>query len=130
MALPAMDWEHGDIPVAADMQAYSDSLNAAYALLEPEKNRSYPIPFEGTWYNYPDKADPELKGFVFVHRFRWLMYRGQTGKLIDMSGQNTEVNFDSANAWDILDLHGISWLVPGMVYRVSDINACCEVETL
>lgn len=112
---PPKVWAHGDIPTAAFMQKYSDSLNAIYAILGDDNT---------------EPAIEELrdgKQAIFIHRFRWLHFR-DSGTLRQYGGgENTQVALSAgADENMVMDLDSISWLTYGMLYEVEGVKFVFE----
>lgn len=118
-------WSHGDVPTAAKMNKYSDSLNALYALANnatmPAQLWSYENFWPGTWDN---------SNYYFVHRYRWLIYRGD-GEIVDPSGVGATVDVSGSGS-DILayDLDAIEWMTPGKLWQAKDFVFCLEDRTI
>ena len=109
-------WTHGDIPTAALMQPYSDSLEYIHdrqgdTLINPP---SYGLAGSGT-YQY------------MVHRYRWLAY-DDNGVIADPTGVNADVTLSDPGSTDYYDLDTISWMAPGTIYEIQDLDWCMEVE--
>jgi len=68
--------------------------------------------------------------WIFRHHFRWLLYNS-TGQLEDLSGVNAAVSLpdpNDPNEIGVLDLNTVTWLAPGMLYRVTGCQWVMEVE--
>lgn len=68
-------------------------------------------------------------GFVRVHR--WLLYNS-TGELVDASGDNDATALpdpDDPSEIGVLDLDTVTWLAPGMFYRVTGCAVAWEQAT-
>jgi hypothetical protein len=112
---PPPVWNHGDIPTAALLQTYSDSLNAIYAILGDDNT---------------EPAIEELrdgKQAIFIHRFRWLHFR-DGGTMRQYGGtEDTQVALTAdANENKVMDLDTISWLTYGMLYEVEGVKFVFE----
>ena len=108
-------WKHGDTPTAALMQPYSDDLEALHAIVG-DAPRNYAV----LWSF--DNVDPDFAGsdFYFVHKRRWLIYRGD-GELVDPSGAGTTITLSgSGTALLAYDLDGVDWMTPGKLYQCKD----------
>jgi hypothetical protein len=113
-------WAHGDTVPAAEMQKYSDGLDAIKPLF-PTVVRNFAIAAS----QYEDTQE-----FWITHKARWLIYKS-TGVIRhpldpttypDVSLSDT----DTINAFDIDN--GVDWLVPGALYKVIGCSVCFEDE--
>jgi len=108
---------HGDIPTAAMMNKYSDSLNAIHDITG-DVMRAYPSAKLNTG---------EDNNHFFIHRFRWLWYFGN-GTLEDADAGNETITLTDSDTPTRYDLSSVSWLVFGKLYYVSDCLWCMETE--
>lgn len=108
---------HGDIPTAADMQKYSDALNAIHDRTG-DVLRVFPSAhvLAGNDHDY----------HVFVHRYRWLYYQS-TGTIEDIADptNNTQTLSEDGEP-TLLDLNTIDWLYPGKLYAVTGCTWAME----
>lgn len=111
-------WAHGDQPNATNMQKYSDSLNAIYALVG---DAEYFFPAANL---YGGETDTH----VIRHTYRWLFFvgdgtledpdaAGETITLTDGYGDGTENRYD---------LNSVTWLAPGKLYNVAECTWAME----
>lgn len=111
-------WSHGDIPDATAMNKYSDSLDAIYAVLG-DAQMFFPaaaaIPAEDNDQHY------------LIHRYRWLWFEG-AGAIEDPSGAGDDVTLSDDGAPTRVDLRSVSWLAPGMLYKVTGSTWCMETR--
>jgi len=110
-------WSHGDIPVAADMNKYSDSLNAIHDITG-DALRGYPS---------AKLQAGEDENHFFVHRYRWLWYIG-SGTLEDADAENETITLSGDTTPKRYDLSSVSWLTVGKLFYVSDCAWCQETE--
>lgn len=109
------EWQHGDYPTAAEMNKYKDGMDATHALTGDVK--IHPAVLKNLTVD---------KGYFFVHRHRWLIYRGD-GEIVDPAGVGETVTIaGDGNAWLTYDLPQVTWLIPGKLYEVKDVVACFE----
>jgi hypothetical protein len=68
---------------------------------------------------------------TIFHTFRYLAY-GSTGAIVDPSGIGDSITISDAETGKIgfYDLEGIDWLTYGMLYRVTGVTWCREVENI
>lgn len=109
-------WAHGDYPTAARLNLYKSGLDAIHDAL-------------GDYSLNPAVArriDP-VQGYYFLHRHRWLLYRG-AGRIEDPAGVGETVNLSEADdmGWTTYDLDNVEWLIPGKLYQVQAVIACLE----
>lgn len=105
-------WAHGDVPTAALMATYSNSLNAIKAILdETPKNPVAPV------YMGEDEDDGDWQ---IVHINRYLIYDDEATiqSLVD-SANTASLPKPEAGTKGVYDLDTISWLVYGQPYRVT-----------
>ncbi|KKN74835.1 hypothetical protein LCGC14_0387280 [marine sediment metagenome] len=114
-------WSHGDIPTAAIMNKYSDSLNAINASLSAVN-----MPAQLWSYENYDGTNFANSDYYMVHRYRYLIYRGN-GEITDPSGVGDTVNVTGSGSSILTyDLKEISWLTPGKLYLPKDFVFCLE----
>jgi len=117
-------WEHGDVPTAADMDKYSDALDAIHAK-SGDVARNYAALREREFY----RAEFADSDYFLVHKFRYLFFKS-TGSIVSLADSTqTESLSDGGAAWGVYDLDGVSWLAYGMVYQVTGVSFCFESET-
>lgn len=105
------------------MQKYSDGLDAVHAITgDAARNHAVLWSYE----NY--SASFTGSDYYLVHRFRYLVYRGD-GELVDPSGvYATQTLTGDGNNYIALDLEDIAWLTPGRLYQVKDCIFCLESD--
>ena len=117
-------WLHGSQDVkAAEMNKYSDSLNAIYAAQEDG------LQLATVKRDSSNDGDHLEKAFYFVNRWRWLWYwttSGQTTTIVDPSGVGSDVTLPDVVAMTAYDLASISWIAAGTIYRVSYADYATE----
>lgn len=106
-------WQHSDIPTAADLQKYSDSLDALYALIGDDQIEVAVLGIED-----PNKS-------TIVHQHRWLHYMN-SGTMSDPSGDEEKTLALSATGLAVLDLDTVPWLFYGALYEVRGCNFAAE----
>lgn len=114
-------WSHGDIPTAALMQPYSDDLNAIHAITG-DAPRNYAV-----LWNF-ENVNPSFAGsdFYFVHKRRWLIYRGN-GELVDPSGAGATITLSgNGTALVAYDLDAVDWMTPGKLFQIKDCIVALE----
>lgn len=102
-------WAHGDTVSHTDMQKYSDSLNAIYAILGDALTSfaiAHAVPAEDNDAQY------------HVHRNRWLWFLSD-GELHDPDDPLNDVTLTEDTEPTVLDLRTIDWLYPGKLYQVT-----------
>ena len=142
-----VQWSHGDTePTAAQLNKYKDNDVAIYAALGDEmKIAPAGINAENGPYagGTPDRR--ENSRLIFVHKYRWLYFRG-TGDLYSFSAAagtagddlssvqavaDTEVALtDSTNAMNLYDLSDVTWLSYGQAYQITGLDWAIEVEDI
>ncbi len=117
-------WSHGDIPDAAAMNKYSDSLNAINAKTGVIGNQAQLWSYE----NF-DAVNFANSDYYNVHQYRWLVYRGD-GEIVDPSGAGDTVAVSGDGASILTyDLDEVSWLTQGKIYQLKDFVFCLEDNT-
>jgi len=118
-------WSHGDVPDATAMNKYSDSIAAIYAVANAVNMPAQLWSYEN--YDGTNFADSD---YYLVHRYRWLVYRGD-GEIVDPAGVGSNVNV-SGSGTSILtyDLDEVSWLTPGKLYQLKDFVFALEDRQL
>lgn len=109
-------WEHADVPTAAKMNKYSDSLNAINS-------------WQGLYVGFAiPKSNSET--LYIIHKWRWLWYMstsGGTATIVDPSGVNDDVTLaDATSAMTVYDLSNVSWLVQGAAYKLTGFDYVSE----
>lgn len=108
-------WTHGDIPNAAKMNKYSDSLTYLHGL-------------QTVILNWPCERAPGSENWYMQHRYRWLAY-DDNGAIEDPSGIGETVSLsDPGSGVYFYDLDAIDWLTPGAIYRLTGFDWVIEVE--
>src|SRR5574343_404764 len=99
-------WSHGGTVSAANMQKYSDGLNALDAAIPKEKI---------SWgVGYSNMEDTQT--FYLIHKARWLIYKS-TGEVQHPTDPTTypAVSLSDTGGICAADLDAeVDWLVPGM----------------
>lgn len=114
-------WAHGDTPTATLLQPYSDDLETLHAVVG-DAPRNYAVPWSF------DNVDVSFAGsdYYFVHKLRWLIYRG-AGELVDPSGGGATITLSgNGTALIAYDLDGVDWMTPGKLYQAKDFYVCLE----
>lgn len=121
-------WEHGDIPTAADMNKYSDGLNAIYTALVAKRH----FPAAKVRQYLSTGADTHFQAVttdnsycVAVHTMRFLVYGG-SGALTNLAGTETTSLQDITGGTNIFDLDSVGWLNYGQVYRITGVAWAME----
>lgn len=118
MTLPRNDFAHGEYPLAADLNEFSDALDEIHDVLgDVAINMAVP-------------ADISEAVFTLVHKSRYLFF-GSVGIIHDPSGVGEDVSISegedgSATKFDLDS--GVSWLVYGAIYQVTGVSFCAESE--
>lgn len=125
-------WAHGDTVSHTNMQKYSDSLNAIYALCGDA-----PVNPAVLWsYEHFDATNFEGSFYTFVHRHRYLWFKS-TGAIVDpvreadpagVAGEDDTGLTENQTNYGIYDLESISWLTYGALYYVTGTSAAWEYE--
>lgn len=113
-------WSHGDTVSAANMQKYSDGLTAIEPSFPPEKI---------TWAHAASMME-DTQTFFIVHKARWLIYKS-TGEIQHPTDPTTypAVSLSDTETINAADVdQEVSWLVPGMLYKVVGCSVCYEDE--
>jgi hypothetical protein len=116
MALPKNTWAAGDYPTAAELQKYSDSLNAIHATLG------------NSAVNMATIANVSSAHYTLVHTARYLWFRS-TGLLVDPAGIEDSISLSDPDRPTRYDLDQVSWLTYGATYYVTGVSWCAESET-
>jgi hypothetical protein len=115
----APEWEHGDFPLAADLNKIGTGQTHIYeiALTYARNPASRSL------------ADLSAENINFTHRHRWLHYKS-TGQVVDPSGAEEDVELPnpSDNWINVYDLDSIAWLEYGALYTVAGVDMACEQE--
>lgn len=108
-----------DYPTAAKLTTYKDALDALSTQIG------------SAVYNVAvinNQTPTKAKGYYFVHRLRYLHYRG-SAEIVDPSGGNDGITLSGdANTWSVYDLRSANWIYLGRLYEVKDTDACYEDE--
>lgn len=107
---PPPQWQHGDIPSAAQLNVYGNDLIEIATMLGLVR-RDY---CAREW-------SAATKFVVFVHQYRMLRYKG-AGDITSMD-ESEKVAIDSKGAVALYDLDSVDWLAYGMLFRVSMTGA-------
>lgn len=119
-------WAHGNTVSAASMQVYSDDITALYAALGGS-GRNHALLWSYSNFNGTKFAD---SGFILVHRYQTLIYRGD-GELVDPSGVGDTVNLEGDGTNLVYaDLAAVDWLTPGKLYQVKDVVWAVEADAV
>jgi hypothetical protein len=113
-------WAHGDTVAAAELQKYSDGLDAIKPMIG-----EVTINWAVAASLYEDTQE-----FWLVHKKRWLLYKS-TGVVRHPLDPVTYPDVDlgdskTINAFDLDE--GVDWLVPGALYKVVGCSVCMEDE--
>ena len=111
-------WAHGDTVSAANMQKYSDGLNAIKAMFPTEK--------ESWAHAFSTMA--EAQSYFFTHKRRWLIYKS-TGVVHHPADPVTypDVSLSDSEEINVIDLdESVSWLVVGQMYQVIGCSVAFE----
>ena len=117
-------WAKGDIPTAALMNAYSDSIVALEAAIPaPLINAAQLWSYENVNPTAYDNSN-----YYFINRYRFLVYQGDS-ELIDPGGAEATMALsgDGTNLV-FLDLQEILWIYPGKLYQVKDAIFALEAR--
>lgn len=119
-------WAHGDIPVASDMNKYSNSLNEVYSLYAGKALvPSVPV----LWLGYLGTPTPSQYKYEIVHMFRWLMYVGEGNIYSADETESTALpNSAGGTGTNVFDLESVSWLAYGMRYIIKGVTVAMEVR--
>lgn len=121
---------HGDIPTAAQMNNYKNSLQEIYDILGG-KYRSCAVAKRQFLTKASDTLNDGLTDdtnsyFTNRHLWRWLLYRGE-GAIVDMSNENEVSLADDTSAnYNVFDLDSIDWLNYGGLYRINGVTWATE----
>jgi hypothetical protein len=108
-------WIHGNVPTAALMNKYSDALKAL-------KSR-----FDDTSMFLVAATAIDNSDWAFAHVHRYLWYKG-SGYLTDVADRTQQVSLsDTDDKWERFDLGSVSWLYPGKLYEVTDVDGAIEM---
>jgi hypothetical protein len=113
-------WSHGQTVSAANMQKYSDGLDAIKPMIGETK------------YNWVilNSNMEDTQGFWLVHKRRWLIYKS-TGVVRHASDSTTypDVSLSDTGGICAFDLDaGVDWLIAGQLYQVVGCAVCYEDE--
>lgn len=110
-------WAKGDRPEAADMNIYSDDLEAIHDI------------GGDAMVNLPIAHDTGDIVWTMIHRYRWLAYN-DNGTIRDPTavGEDVELS-DPGSGVFFYDLSTIPWLAPGLPYRLINFDWVLEVDT-
>jgi len=111
-------WAFGDNVSATDMQTYSDNLDFIYDQLGNPAGILQPSILVTT-----------SGGDTIVNQFRWL-YHDDNGIIRDPTGVGDDVSIPNPDPnFPYYDLYSISWMFPGKVYEVLEIDSFYEVAS-
>lgn len=113
-------FQHGDIPVAADMNKYSDDLEAIH---ERMGDAIYAFPAA---HALPLEDHDQA---YMVHRYRWFWFQSN-GTLVDAADSANTVTLTEDTEPTLLDLNGVSWMYPGKLYYVTGVTWCMETRAI
>lgn len=124
-----VQWKHGDIPTAAQMNRYSDGLNAI-------KNKwgnsalNFAVALRmNLQYSYSPHFTATDTPLLFIHKLRYLHYGG-SGNLASLDGtQSSALSAPSGGGVGVYDLDNANWLAYGMLYFVTGADFCAEDTT-
>ena len=112
---PPKQWVPTEVPTAALMNLYSNAQNEINTRM-------------GTYAFNPAIGYIVEDNFaVFCHRHQWLHFR-EAGALTDMNGANSVSLSAAANTYAMYNLDTISWMTPGVFYRVSGCVMAAELS--
>ena len=111
-------WAHGDEPCAADMNKYSSSLAAIYAVYG-DYPRNYAIPYS---------LFGDTQEFWIVHSARWLLFKS-SGDIMDPTGVEASVSLSAGDGYTFYDLDNVTWLTYGARYKVIGCTVALETDT-
>lgn len=112
-------WAHEDTVAAAEMQKYSDGLDAIKPMFPTEKE---------SWAHAFSLME-DTQTYSLTHKRRWLIYKS-TGEIRHPTDPVTypAVSLGDSEEINAEDLDQIDWLVPGMLYLVVGCSVCFEDE--
>lgn len=113
-------WTHGDTVPAAEMQKYSDGLDAIRSLFVEEKI-SWAI---------PQSMMDDTQLHYIVHKRRWLIYRS-TGEIRHPTEPETyaAISLSDSETINAVDVdQEVSWLTAGQLYVVVGCSIAFEDE--
>lgn len=120
-------FEHGEYPTAANMNIYSDGLNAIYTALSSGKMRAPSAKYTqyetraSDTHNDGMAANPDYSYLTMVYLERWLFYSGE-GKLFSFPDLAKQVSLPNDATVNIYDLASIPWLIPGMIVKITAVK--------
>ena len=102
---------------AAEMQKYSDGLDAIKPMFPTEKE---------SWV-HAFSLMPKAQTYFITHKRRWLIYKS-TGEIRHTTDPVTfpSVSLGDSDEINAEDLDQIDWLVPGMLYMVVGCSVAYE----
>lgn len=118
---------HGEYPTAANMNIYSDGLNAIYDALSSGKPRPPSAKFrqyetrDSDTHNDGMYLHPDFSFLTMPYLARWLFYSGE-GKLHSFPDLANQVSLPNSSEINIYDLTSIPWLIPGMIMKITDVK--------
>ena len=110
------EWEHGDYPLAADLNKIRDGQLYFY-----ERMPTYAV-------NSCVKELGSDASLTFTHRHRWLHYKS-TGDITDAADASNTESLSNQSTVNVYDLDSIAWLTYGSVYYVDGVNFASEEPT-
>ena len=113
-------WTHGDIPTAAKMNKYSDSIVFLNDALGGASMAAQLWSYE----NY-DGTNFANSDYYLTHRYRWLIFKG-SGEIVDPGAVGDTVAVTATSGIETYDLNEVSWLTPGKLYQLKDFVFCLE----
>jgi hypothetical protein len=111
-------YHHGDRVYAADLQKYSDGLNAIKPMFPDEK--------ESWAHAFSTMA--EAQSYFFTHKRRWLIYKS-TGVIHHPTDPVTypDVSLSDSDDINAVDIDAeVSWLIVGQLYQVIGCSVAFE----
>jgi len=111
-------WSHGDTVAAAEMQKYSDGLDAIRTMIGEECIN----------HAQPYSQMPDTQTYFLIHKARWLLHVS-TGEIQHPTDPVTypAVSLGDRGGINAFDLdEGVDWLVAGMLYKVVGVSGCME----
>lgn len=118
--------EEGSIASHTTFQSIKDNIYAIYDALGTDQIN------EAAAYNPEHGVHAtwtEGSFLTIFHTFRYLAY-GSTGEIVDPSGIGANITVTDPDTGTIgyYDLESVDWMTYGMVYRVTGVTWCREVE--
>lgn len=119
-------WAHGDIPVASDMNKYSNSLNEIYSLYAGKALvPSVPV----LWLGHLGANSPSSYKYEIIHIYRWLIYVGEGNIYNATETESTALpNTAGSAGTNFFDLNGVSWLAYSDRYIIKGVTVAMEAR--